>query len=200
MTRLAFSLCLLAGACTPRYQAPGPHEPHAVLKLRLAYHVSSPGPTRREDLRVNGHGIELPRHMHLRGPDQNGTHHTRIHPGYNALAIGATFSHQEMQSRMVTENVRESCGTYQSGTGTFRTTQTRYCNRTRTRMVTRPTTVVDARCDRHTAIEAQPGSTYVLQYDFYGNGRCQLAVYEQIARLRGGFDLRPVPVAAVPPR
>jgi hypothetical protein len=195
---LLFTLILGVG-CTPRYVAPQPHEPHAVLKTRFVHHAA-PGPMLALQLWVGDAVILRDRTPVSRGvvPPPH-TRAFRVHPGPAAVRAESSFFHTV--SRMVTRQVQEqyACGTQQSGFGTQRSTTTRYCTRTRTQSQMQTDTVVDGACRVGGAFHAHAGRTYVLQYEYYAHERCTAQVLEQIAAPDGSFQLVPVPEIAPPP-
>jgi hypothetical protein len=167
----AFVVLLCVSACTRPYQQPAPNEPHAVVKVRLAYH-DHPGPSLTEKVRLNEFGIELPPDENLRAVPVISA--IRVRPERNDWSIATTFYHTYTTSR--SESYSYSCG---------QTT----CRSTR--QVTQTHTAVDGSCERQMSILPRQGGVYLLQYDYLSHEQCSLNCIEQVPNTDGTFANRP---------
>jgi hypothetical protein len=73
-------------------------------------------------------------------------------------------------------------------------TTTQYCSRQVPYTATETYTIVDAACTARAPLGAEPGGTYLLQYDFYENGHCAMKCLVQSPGSDGDFELTPCPV------
>lgn len=185
----ALSLSILAAAligCIPRFEQPAPNEPHAVVKLRVVYHASL-GVSLREAIIFNGFLVELGRDLRSVGVPV--TRAVRVPPASADWSFTTRYFHVErrLETRYVTE--RHACGTETTGYGQYRSTRTRYCDRQVARQEWVSRDVVDDECSGAARFVARVGRVYVLQYDYFGSGRCSLSCFEQIATGPGTFRL-----------
>ncbi|MGZ3451897.1 MAG: hypothetical protein ACXVEF_19970 [Polyangiales bacterium] len=165
---------IAVAGCRQPYREPSLDEPHALVKVRIKHHEQL-GP--RLDTFANLDEETLP---HADGD----TFAIRVRPKSSSFTMGSTFWHSTTQLR--TRQVSESypCGTNYGGS-------TRYCTRYRTETRSETVRVVDASCSTGLQLFPRVGSTYLLQYDFYGHQQCQLKCFLQTAREDGAFDLTP---------
>ena len=196
----ALSIAATAGflaACGPGryYQQPDPAEPHAILKLRVAYHEMS-GPELDETVSLAGYALPAPT---VDGP-RRFTRAYRIRPGEpQSVRVGSHFFHVVTVPRreQYTEQERYPCGSQTTGFGSSQRTTTRYCSRTviKYRTVYDRRVITDGECERRGTIAATPGDVYVLQYDYYMNAQCNLRCMRQLPEPDGSF--RMVPCSAI---
>lgn len=192
---LSAALILVSvAACTPpAYRQPAASERHAIVKIRSTIHRRY-----RTNLSHSIHLNEWSIDPRIYGTEQGAdatTMHIRVRPESIWWHVRTVFSHQISQrvTRPHTVSERYACGSYTSGTGAYRSTQTRYCYRTRTenRTETRYQTVIDADCQGKTFMNPRAGAVYLVQYDFYGHNDCRLACFEQLPLPDGRFELAP---------
>lgn len=195
---LGLAVCVLGalGACVPSFVQPAATDPHAVVKVRVAYHTES-GPQLSQAVRIGEFAAPI-----SSPPGSVTTPYTqalRVPPSPTTWGFRSEFFHTVSHTRQVPVQVSESysCGTYTSTTGygssARSTTQTRTCTRTRTEYRTQTETqrVTDASCSVTLRHAPQAGGTYLLQYDFYGNDKCSLHCYRQTPTTDGQFKLEP---------
>ena len=174
---------LLGSACVKAYQAPTADQPHALVKIRRAYHVSA-----GTDLHEYANIGEFRALVEQRAASQSEARTTAIlvHPGPARWKVGSEFSHMEL--RMVREQYSQqvpytALETYNCGSGTsYRTctrSATRYRTETRWRTVQKHVRVSDGACHGAAAHQARQGSVYLLQYSYSGPKVCSLQCLEQ---------------------
>ena len=176
-TRLPTVMFLLAGGiagCVPQYRPPTLSEPHAVVKVRVAYH-DWPGPQVEQMTLVDGHAVQ-----DLPAPPQGGegvvTRAVLVRPGATAWTIKTAFFHTNTVTRTETYNTTQS---YPCGRST--------CSRStpHTRTVNQVVRVNDAVCETGMRQSTSVGAMYILQYDFFADQRCQLHCFEQVPQADG---------------
>jgi hypothetical protein len=184
----ALVVSVLSYGCVKAYRPPEVDEPHAIGKVRVTYH-SQPGPLMAELIRLNGHRFAMPPYESVR--TDSAIHAERVRPEQSTFRIDTLFYHLErqMRTRQVTEQY--ACGSYSSGSGSYRSTQTRYCTRNRTVTEYVTVKVPHASCVQHGTLTPRTGAVYLLKYDFYENGQCTFACFEQVAQPGGQFTLMP---------
>jgi len=168
---------LLAVGCVNPYEQPGPNSPHALVKVRLAYH-DHPGPQLAERVRINDYDIVLP-------PDESGratpvTEPVRVRPELAAWSISSNFYHTYTTTTMTTT-------TYSCGTST--------CSRTTPTTMTH--TVSDGSCQKSVTFLPQVGAMYLLQYDFLAANQCSLVCLQQFSAGNGQFTTEPCPIVVI---
>ncbi len=194
LSALALALALSAGCRAPRYQPPAPHEPHALLKVRAAYHMLS-GPNLSQSVTIGKFRLAGARTAAI----PNWTTAQRIHAQPAVLGMHAHFFHTQTQTRRVAYNETEryACGTQRSGYGKSSYTTTRYCTRMRTkyRTETHVVTITDGACRRGFRLNPAPGANYILEFSYMGHETCTLTCYEQHhdPAVAGSFQLTPCP-------
>lgn len=166
-----------AVACVHPYEQPSVSSPHAVVKVRLAYH-DQPGPQLSERVRLNDFDILMP-------PDETrratpATEAVRVRPEPAVWSISSNFYHTYTTT------------TYQSSSYTCGTS-------TCTRMVpvTTTHTVTDGACSQSLAFMPKVGDMYVLQYDFLGADQCTLVCMRQVFTGNDQFTSEPCPIVAI---
>lgn len=186
------AFAVLGTGCVPRFEQPKLDEPHAVVKVRIAYH-SNPKTTLRESVQLNEFAVEVAPKGGRGSVETPLTAAIRVRPEPAHWQIGSTFSHDVSRTVRKSRQVGEqySCGTQTIGTST----STRYCTRYRTEWYneTVTDTIVDARCAASAKHNPIVGATYLLQYDFYEHDRCTVQCYEQKPTPDGGFALSRCP-------
>lgn len=175
---------VIAGAgCVPRYRQPNLDEPHAVVRIRLVRHDWT-GPMLSETVRLNGHDIPVTR----AGP-QPTIVPVRVRPEETRWRFETLFYHMEQRPHLETYQESYSCGGYTSSYGGRSTYQSRTCYRTRTRMVYRNVQVPDGRCAMGVFHLPREGAAYLVQYEYFGHGRCTARCYRQVPLPGGQFQL-----------
>jgi len=182
--------CWLLPACAltrppPDYQAPAQSEPHALVRLRLAYH-DWPGPELEQVVDIDGRALrDIP--QPARRGDGVATRTALVRPGPVAWTIQTTFFHNDVSSHAETYDTTEPapCGT---------TT----CMQTRphTRLVNKVDRVNDAGCSQGTRFQAKAGETYHLQYDFSADQKCTLVCSRQVHQGKGPSATAPCETTA----
>ena len=182
---LALIVCGLS-SCIPEYRPPALSDPHAVVKLRLAYHAWS-GPQLEQVVLLERYGVkEIP------APVQNGegvvTRPVLVRPGLVPWTVRTAFFHTNTTTAIESYTTSES---YSCGKS--------MCSRSvpHTRTVTRTVRVNDAVCERAIRHAAVQDGIYVLQYDFFADQRCSLHCFRQLQQPDG--TLGNVPCEAPPP-
>lgn len=180
-------LAIVGVGCVPQYRAPALSEPHAVVKVRLAYH-SWPGPQVEQSTLVDGHAVQdLPAPPH--GGQGVLTRAVLVRPGTTTWTIKTAFFHTNTVTR----------------TESYTTTQSYPCGKSmcsrstpHTRTVSQVVRVNDAVCETGMRQSTLEGGTYILQYDFFADERCQLHCFEQVPRAgaMGNVPCREAPVQA----
>lgn len=193
---LLAALLLLASACVPKFVQPEISEPHALVKVRIAYHVQS-GPELAQSVKIGEFAAPVePPAGNVTMPY---TRAVRVPPEPTTWQVESQFFHLVYETERVPVQVSEtySCGTYTShsgyGSSARSTTETKTCTRTRTdyRMQTQTRVVVDALCKASVTHAPQAAEAYLLQYDFYGGDQCTLKCYRQAPTGDGKFALTP---------
>lgn len=195
---LAAPLLAMLGitGCVKHYVAPRPDQPHAIVKVRRAYH-SYAGTMLTESANIG----EFQVMTYSRASDLDDTQTTavRVHPGGANWSVSAAYTHT------VSQQVRESyqqqvpyqatetynCGSYSSSGSSYRSctrSVTRYRSETKYRTVTKQVTIVDAQCSAFTNQLAEVGHVYLLQFSYTGPDVCSLQCLEQVALPDGRFD------------
>jgi hypothetical protein len=172
-----------AAGCYRPYVLPRPDEPHAMVKVRVAYH-SRPGPSLSQLVLINGEAVDIP--TPPTGPPGEITRAIPVRPLATRWDVRSTFSHTVTVPEIRHETRTES---YSCGSGRTYRTCTRSVSYTRTVMVTR--TIVDGHCEQVAGQGPQVGGVYLLQYDFYAHGRCTLACFRQLPNPDGTFQQTP---------
>jgi hypothetical protein len=170
--------CLLP-ACAltkppPDYQGPAKREPHAVVKVRLAYHAW-PGPELEQRVDIDGRVLgDIP--APARRGDGVATRVALVRPGPVAWAIQTTFFHNDVTSHAETYDTTEAapCGT-----------TTCMQIHPHTRLVNKIDRVNDAACSQGMKFQAKAGETYVLEYDFEADKKCTLVCHRQVHGAKG---------------
>jgi hypothetical protein len=191
VTGIAFAFGALG--CYAPYRPPSLGEPHATVNVHIAYH-SRPGPELGQLVLLNGERVSVP------NPPEVGWGQTArvvpVRPGATIWEVRTGFSH--------TENVPQ--------TQTVTTTQTVPCGDsvctvpvTETQTVMVSSDVSDGMCGRRLVQAPQADGSYLLQFDFYGPGRCTLACFREWPQPDGTFrngacEAPPPSQAAPPPR
>lgn len=195
----------LTAGCVKHYRPPTVDEPHAVVKVRRAYHTNAG--TRLSEHAFIGDFQVISEHRPSR-LDETRTTAVRVRPGPVSWTVGSGYSHTVR--RMVRERytvrtpytARESysCGSSSSGSRTCTRSVTRYRSENRWRTVTRDVQVSDGRCAMQLSHIAEVGRSYLLQYSYSGPDICSLQCIEQLPRADGKFDTRPckTPSPAMP--
>lgn len=131
-----------------------------------------------EAVRLDGYDIALPPGV----PTSARLRTVRVRPVLSRYRFATEYFHTYTTTR--TEFYTEY---YSCGTGT--TTQT--CSRSAQRQVTENHHVTDAACEA--AMEHIPiaGGVYLIQYDFYGHGTCNVSCFRQLDA--GGAEFRLIP-------
>jgi hypothetical protein len=171
--------CLLP-ACAHDYRPPKPGEPHALVKLHLAYHAW-PSTLLEQVVTIDGDPVrDVP------SPTQEGKRRTtcsvRVRPGPAVWAIQATFFHNEVTSRAETYETTES-----APCGSSTCTQIR----PHTRLVNHVDRVNDATCRQDTKLVATAGETYILEYDYRSDRSCSLVCRRQNRHRQGVSSTSP---------
>jgi hypothetical protein len=165
---------LMASACVPEYRQPDLREPHAVAKLRLAYHAWS-GPMLEQTVMVDGSRVR-----NMPAPVQGGkgvaTHAVLLRPGTVRWTIQTAFFHNDVSTHAET----------------YTSDETRPCADTacmqsapQARNVNKVDRVDDATCEagmKHTALA---GEIYLVQFDFFADRRCSVQCFRQVSRPGG---------------
>lgn len=181
----ALSACALS-SCIPEYRPPALSEPHALVKVRLAYHAWS-GPQLEQVVLIDQHGVkEIP--APVQGGEGVVTRPVLVRPGPAPWTVRTAFFHTYMTTRTESYSTSES---YSCGKS--------MCSRSvpHTRTVTQTVRVNDAVCERAMRHLAVQNGIYILQYDFFANERCSLTCFRQIQQPDGA--LANVPCEAAPP-
>jgi hypothetical protein len=169
MRPVALTLAALAIAgCHPAYQMPSLAEPHATVKLRIAYH-DSPRTQLEQVVLINGHQPEVPPPVTLPGEISRAI---PIRLEGTRLDVRTAFYH--LITIMQTHTQSYSCGT-----------NGMMC----TRVVTVPVTtrINDATCEQAAGLGPQQDAVYLVQYDFYAHARCTLQCLREWPQPDGTF-------------
>jgi hypothetical protein len=180
---LAVAAVVAAAGCYAPYRLPSLDEPHAMVKIRLAYHTW-PGPQLRQVVLINGEQVEVP-NPPIAGPSEI-ARAVPVRPQATRWDVRANFYHTVTVPQQQTYTTTES---YPCGFGTSATTCTRTTTHTRTVWVTQ--TVTDAACESAAGQGPQVNGVYLLHYDFYAHGQCTLACFRQWPQPDGSFQSAP---------
>lgn len=187
-----FASVVIAAACVacgqPRFVEPSPSEPHAIVKIRVVYH-KRPGPSLRETITLDK--FQIVQEAAERQIDYPFTRALRVPPRPTRWAVNATFYHST--TRQVQHQVAEryACGTTTTGSGVNMRSTTNYCTRYRTETRSETVNVDDAVCSEIVNQVVREGAAYLLQYDFYEEGKCTLTCSEQTSAGNGSVALTP---------
>lgn len=190
---LSLLLSSLAG-CLP-YLQPRPDEPHALVKVRVAYHESY-GSGLQHAVYLNALSVSVP--LPKGSVETPYTTSLRVAPGRASWRFTAAFHHEErrMSQRLTPLPGPVSCSRPPTSAGAdsplhgpLAASCTSQPAATQTEFTTH--SVVDADCTATTEHEARAGEVYLLQYDFYGDEQCSLRCYEQREADGGEFELLP---------
>lgn len=178
MHRLGLGLCCLwalpFGACVPDYRPPELGAPHAVARLRLAYHAWS-GTLLEQTVMVDGSAVkDVPAPAQAAaGP---ATRTVLLRPGTVRWTIQSAFFHNDVSTHA------ES----------FTSTEAHSCNDTsctepppQAHNVNVVTRVDDATCEAGIKHQAVAGETYTIEFDFFADRRCSLQCFRQTSRGAG---------------
>lgn len=143
-------------------------EPHAVVKVRLAYH-SAPGPQLAQTVMHNEARVEeIP--TPVVGGDGVVNRPVLVRPQPVTWTISSNFFHTVTTTSLQTVMVSRS---YPCGRSTCTTSSPQ------TRTVTRTVMVSDGSCRTALAQYPQGQGVYLLQYDFFAHGHCTLRCFRQ---------------------
>jgi hypothetical protein len=191
-------VALLFVGCRPEYREPRFDEPHALVKVRLAYHAW-PGPQLDQDVSIDRRSV-----LTIPVPVVNGsgvvTRPVMVSPGVAPWFFRSAFFHTFVVTRTETYMTTDSypCGTAMCSTST-----------PQTRMVTDVVRVNDGTCETGMGLMVRPSESYIVQYDFFGDRRCSLHCYREITLPDGApgtapcefaMSARPHEAAWTPPR
>jgi hypothetical protein len=184
---IATALASLAG-CIPVYRPPSLSEPHATVKVHLAYHVR-PGPELDEVVLLNGARANVPAPSEVGWGDV--ARAVPVRPGSARWDVRATFWHTDTVAETQTTTTQQTvpCADPSMGSCTVPVTDTK--------TVWVDENVTDAACERAIAHAPEANGVYLLQFDFYGSDRCTLACFRQWPQSDGTF--RNGPCEPVPP-
>jgi hypothetical protein len=172
--RGAVVVLVLSSACFPRYEPPTLAEPHATFKVRLGIHAVS-GPQLAKLVLVNDHQVDVPNPTTLPGEIARAV---LIRPEGTRFKVHINFFHTVTTMRQVSE-------TYSCGTTAFPMTCTRW------RTVTETSQVSDGSCGQEVGLGPRSDAVYLMQYDYFGPGRCSLGCFRELARPDGTFQNAP---------
>ena len=161
-------------SCVPEYRPPLLSEPHAVVKVRLAYHDWS-GPQLEQVVLLGKYGVkDIPVPVH--GGEGVVTRPVLVRPGPVYWTVRTAFFHTYMTTRIESYTTSES---YSCGTG--------MCSRSvpHTRVVNQMVRVNDAVCEQVIHHLAVQNGIYILQYDFFADQRCSLHCLRQVQQSDG---------------
>lgn len=153
-------------SCAPKFQAPASDAPHALVELRMHYHVESDA-LLSQTVEIDGQVVPMsvPRHME-RAPMVT---RVRVAPGSRDVRVTAELARADTvrQRGPAVVHSRPSC----PGGITA-------CEERRIQDEDRWATdfVIEARCMASLAHLVEAGGSYRVQYDFYGADRCTLQV------------------------
>lgn len=190
----ALSLLLSLVGCLP-YLQPGRGEPHALVKLRVAYHESY-GRGLQHAVYLNGQTVSVP--LPEGSVETPYTISLRVAPGRARWRFTAAFEHEEMRvsQRPPPMAGPDACGLPMHGAQADDPQRGRLPMNCTPSMSPYPqemtrVSVVDAGCTATSEHVARAGELYLLQYDFYGDDQCSLRCYEQHEAEGGAFELVP---------
>lgn len=190
LVRGGLSSLLIAAltSCVHAYQLPRENEPHAVVKFRIALHAAE-GPQRAVSVSVNDEIVHVTGPVSHRGTSMSSV---LVRPEATHWNAGVSFSHTEERQVQETYYVNETttCTEYDYTTHSM---QTRSCTRSvaRQRTVTRTVTVVDGACTDEVFHSPAVNDLYLLQFDYFASGHCNLSCYRQIPGMNDTFTLLP---------
>jgi hypothetical protein len=165
-------------------------EPHATLKVRVAYH-DTPGTQLDQLVLINGHSLPVPPPLSIPGEIARAI---PIRLEGARVDVRTVFSHHITVMERRTESYQCGSTSYRCGTSTCH--RANYCTRTVTVPVTR--TIYDATCKQAAGLAPQQDAVYLLQYDYFANDRCTLACLRQWPQPDGSF--RNTPCEPPPPQ
>ena len=170
----AILLVLAMSACVPDYRPPDLGAPHAVAKLRLAYHDWA-GPMLEQKVMVDGSLVkDLPAPAE-RG-DRVATRSVLLRPGTVRWTIQAAFFHNDVSTHAETHASVDDhpCSDIA-------------CTQPlpQARNVNKVDRVDDAVCEVGVKHLAAAGQTYVVQFDFSADHRCTLQCFRLVSGPRG---------------
>ena len=177
----------ILSACVPDYRPPNFNEPHALVKVRLAYHAW-PGSELEQLVSIDGNDVrEIP------PPEQHGvavaTRPVLVRPGSAVWTFRTTFFHNDVTSHAETYESKEDVPC-DSTTCVQSTPHTRQVNRVER--------VDDATCAQSTKLLAVSGETYTLEYEYLANQQCTLHCHRQVHRPGGAAASTPCADTAAP--
>jgi hypothetical protein len=170
-------LVLAFGGCVRRYEEPPITEPHALVKFRVLHHAVFPN-SLSEAVRLDGYDIALP----PGAPTSARLRTVRVRPVLSRYRFATEYFHTYTTTRTEFYTESYSCGSTRSP---------RNCTRNRSRTVRHTQHITDAACE--TAMEHIPmaGGVYLIQYDFYGHGTCNVSCFRQLDGAGAEFQLVP---------
>jgi hypothetical protein len=182
---LALGASLVALGCAASlkpYVEPPVDAPHALVKVRLVHHAQ-PGPMYAGSISLNNLAVELPL-----APTQPATRALRVRPEGASWRIGSEFFHLVTRTETYTTTESYVCGQTSGYNGT---STPQYCTRQvqHTRTVTDH--VTDAACAAIASHAPVVGTTYIVEFEFTGNGKCSAMCYEQKFADDGTFSKEP---------
>jgi hypothetical protein len=165
----------LVSACANDYRAPSHSEPHALVKLRLAYHAWL-GPLLEQVVTIDGDDV---RDIPSPAPERNGGAVNRpilVRPGNIGCTVRATFFHNDVTTHAESYETSEPapCGA-----------TTCMQSQPHTRLVNQFDRVDDASCTQGLRFPAKTGESYVLEFDFLADRQCTLKCYRQAHEKKG---------------
>jgi hypothetical protein len=159
---LALIACGLS-SCIPEYRPPSLSEPHAVVKVRLAYHAWS-GPELEQVVLIGAYGVkEIP--TPVQGGEGVVARPVLVRPGAVPWTVRTAFFHISTTTRTEVYQTGESVPQTRTVTETFREN--------------------DAVCERAIRHLAVQNGIYILQYDFFADQRCSLHCFRQVQQPDG---------------
>jgi hypothetical protein len=179
------SLLLVAwalSACVPasEYRPPNYNEPHALVKVRLEYHAWS-GLELDQLVTVDGHDVrEIP------PPAQKGARvairQVLVRPGSAAWTIQTTFFHNDVTTHAETFGTLEAspCGS-----------STCMQSTPRAQAVNKVERVDDATCTQGMKLLAAAGESYLLEYEYSADQKCNMHCSRQVQKRGGGVTNAP---------
>jgi hypothetical protein len=183
---------LALGACVP-YYPPARGEPHALVKVRVAYHAQYQGDLQHA-VYVNGQAVAVPL-----PPASVQTPYTtalRVRPGPVRWKFVSAFQHKSTRTVQLTQMGGPISCQLPAGSpggdnplhGPLPGACTPYLP-----YPAPPTTefVTDASCEAKAEHAVRPNEIYLVQYDFYGDGQCRARCYIQVEAADGQFRLTP---------
>ena len=171
--RACWLLVLLLGGCVPEYRQPDLEQPHAVAKLRLAYHAW-PGPMLEQTVMVDGSLVKVP--LPVQGHAGAVTRTLRLRPGALWWSIRAAFFHNDVSTHAETHTPAENhpCDDIACTEPAPQVHNVNTVDR-----------VNDVVCEAGMKQQVVAGATYVVQFDFSAERRCTLQCFRQVSRPGG---------------